>query len=107
MQHIGPFIVPQDLGPIPVFNPNQTYTAAAKDTVVRKHKEMRRISENCNNVDAELATTNATLVAQLAETAKALKQLAEADQNQETMRKERQNKYNEHFDPNNYCYSHS
>ena len=46
-----PFIVPQDPGPLSVFNPNQTYMAAARDTVVREHKEMRHIYENCNNVD--------------------------------------------------------
>ena len=30
-----PFIVPQDPGPLPVLNPNQTNTAAAIDMVVR------------------------------------------------------------------------
>ena len=29
-----PFIVPQDPGPLPVCNPNQTYTAVTRDTVV-------------------------------------------------------------------------
>ena len=37
------FIVPQDPGSLPVFNPNQIYTAAARYAVVREHKEMRRI----------------------------------------------------------------
>ena len=54
----------------------------------------------------ELTATNATLVAKLIEASKALKQLAEADQNRETMRKESQNKYNECFDPKGHCWSH-
>ena len=49
----------------------------------------RTIIEKLNAANAELTATNTTLVAQLAKTTKVLKQLAEADQNRETMRKER------------------
>ena len=47
-----PFIVLQDPGPLLVFNLYQTYTAAVKDMVIQEHKEMKRIYENCHNVDS-------------------------------------------------------
>ena len=49
-----PFIVPQDPGPLPVFNPNIRYTAAERDTVVREHKENRRLFDTITNVDLAL-----------------------------------------------------
>ena len=66
----------------------------------------RTIVEKLTAANAEQTATKSTLVAQLAQSTKALKKLAEADQNQETMRKERQNKYNERFDPNGHYWSH-
>ena len=67
---------------------------------------IRTIIEILSTKNAEFTAMNAPLVAQLVETTKALKRLVDANQHCELMRKERQNKYNERFDPNGYCWSH-
>ena len=48
------FIIPNDPGPLPVFNPNMTYTAAHRDTIIREHKEQRRLYDTLTNVDIAL-----------------------------------------------------
>ena len=49
-----PFIIPQDPGPLPVFNPNIRYTAADRETVIREHKEQTRLYQTIVNVDLAL-----------------------------------------------------
>ena len=49
-----PFIVPQDPGPLPVFNPNLRYTTAERETVIREHKETRRLYDTITNVELAL-----------------------------------------------------
>ena len=49
-----PFIVPTDPGPLPLFNPNMNYTAAHRETVIREHKEQRRLYDTITNVDLAL-----------------------------------------------------
>ena len=48
------FIIPNNLGPLPVFNPNMTYTAAHRDAIIREHKEQRRLYHTITNVDLAL-----------------------------------------------------
>ena len=48
------FIIPSDPGPLPVFNPNVSYTAAHRDTIIREHKEQRRLFDTITNVDLAL-----------------------------------------------------
>ena len=66
----------------------------------------RTIIEKLTTANAELTAMSATLVAQLAETKKALKRLADTYQHRKLMQKERQDKYNKRFDSNGYCWSH-
>ena len=49
-----PFIIPADPGPLPTFNPNLSYTAAHRDTIIREHKELRRLYDLITNVDLAL-----------------------------------------------------
>ena len=49
-----PFIVPQDPGPLPVFDPNLRYTTAERETVIREHKETRRLYDTITNVELAL-----------------------------------------------------
>ena len=48
------FVIPADPGPLPVFSPNITYTAAHRDTIIREHKEQRRLYDTITNVDLAL-----------------------------------------------------
>ena len=48
------FIIPNNSGPLPVFNPNMTCTAAHQDAIIREHKEQRRLYDTTTNVDLAL-----------------------------------------------------
>ena len=48
------FIVPNDPGPLPVFDPNLTYTAAHQETIIREHNEQRYLHDTITNVDLAL-----------------------------------------------------
>ena len=49
-----PFMIPADLGNLPTFNPNLSYTAANRVTIISEHKEQRRLYDTITNVDLAL-----------------------------------------------------
>ena len=49
-----PFVLPEDPGPLPVFDQTLLVTEAARLTIVQEHKEKRRIFDTITNVDLAL-----------------------------------------------------
>ena len=47
-------MIPADPGPLPTFNPNGSYTAAHRETIIREHTEQRRLYDTITNVDLAL-----------------------------------------------------
>ena len=49
-----PFMIAADPGPLPTFNPNLSYTATHRDTIIREHKEQQRLYDTTTNVNLAL-----------------------------------------------------